>query len=87
MLLHTKWERCGTVGAHRIVSGKAQGRVYTSSLQLRGGLARVEERKGAATCPPRLLSPLKTSTTRVVPVGSARVSKAQPWPGAALPNQ
>lgn len=59
-----------------------RGRAYGSSLQSGSGLARVEEWKGAVTCPPHLLSPLKIST-----YGSEQGSRAQPWPGMALPNQ
>lgn len=65
------------------------GRVETSSLQLRRGLDRVEEGKGAVTCPPCFLSPLKTSSTRDAPVGLHRGpqgTKAQPWPGVTLPK-
>lgn len=59
--------------------------VYASSMHVRSGLPRMEERKGAVTCPPCLLSPLKISSG--CPCGSAQERKALPLAGVALPNQ
>lgn len=60
---------------------------YASSLQVRSGLPRVEDkkRKGAVTCPPCLLSPPKISSGCIC--GLAQGRRAQPLAQMGLSNQ
>lgn len=56
--------------------------VYASTLQVRSGMPRMEEEKGAVACPPCLLASPKISH---VPVDWHRGGRHSPWSGTVQP--